>query len=110
MPISRINQVLNTNNELSAADTDTGVETDSDIGSKTGYVPGLEAGSEPDFDFDNADKVDLVSGVLATEADKSQINKKKSVKATSLMQSSKLTFLIKYLSISTLPNSKDFTF
>lgn len=96
-PISRMNQVLNADNELSEADTDTSVETDSDTGvetgsgtgygpgsgagsrtgygpgsdagSRTGYGLGSEAGSEPDFELDNADKADLVSGVLATEAD-----------------------------------------
>ena len=40
-PIPKINQVLNTDNELSEVDTNAGVETDSDtgvdIGSETGY-------------------------------------------------------------------------
>lgn len=66
-----MNQVLNANNELFKVDTDVGVEIDLDIGSKIGYQPGSEAGSEPDFDIDNADKADLISEVLATEADKS---------------------------------------
>ncbi len=70
-PILRINQVLNANDEFSETDTDAGVETDSNIGSKTGYGPDSEAGSESDFDLNNTDKTDLVSGVLATEADKS---------------------------------------
>lgn len=76
-----MNQVLNADNKLSEADTNASVETDLDIGSKTGYRPGSETRSEPDFDLDNADKANLVSGVLATEANKSQISKKKERKS-----------------------------
>lgn len=67
--------MLNTDDELSEADTDAGIETDSNIGLKTGYS------SEPDFDLNNIDEADLVSGVLATEADKFRISKKKKCKS-----------------------------
>lgn len=62
-PISRINQVLNIDNDLSKADSDTGVET----GSETSY--GL--GSEPNFNLNNVDEASLVSGVLVTKVDES---------------------------------------
>lgn len=91
-----MNQVFNTNNDLSKA----GSETDYRLGSKVSF--------EPNFDLNDVDKADLVSKVLAIKTNKSQINKKKSVKETSLMQLSKLIFLIKCLSISTLLNVENF--
>ena len=68
-PISRINQMLNADNDVTNADSDTGSEASLEASS--------EACSEADLDLDNVDKADLVYGVLATEADKSQISKKK---------------------------------
>ncbi len=66
-----MNQVLNANNELSTADTDVCVETDSDTSSKTGYGSSSEVDSKPNFNYNNTDKANLISEVLATEADKS---------------------------------------
>lgn len=68
-PISRINQVLNTDDNVTDAN--------SDAGSKASSKTGSGACLKVDFDLNNADKVDLLSGVLATEANKSQISKKK---------------------------------
>ena len=64
-----MNQVLNANNDVT--------DTDSDAGSAAGLEASAGACSEADFNLDNADKADLISGVLATEADKSRISKKK---------------------------------
>ena len=68
-PISRMNQVLNADNNVTNADLDAGLEAGSEVGSG--------ACSGADFDLDDADKADLVSGVPATKADKSRISKKK---------------------------------
>ncbi len=76
-----MNQVLNANNELSELNTDADIETDFDTSVKTGYGPGSEAGSKPDFELNNIDKADLVSGVLAIEIDKSRTSKKKQCKS-----------------------------
>ena len=100
-PISRMNQVLNTNDNVTNANSNTGSEASLEAGSETGI--------EADSNLDDINEVDLVSRVLTTKANKSQIRKKKSIKATSLMQLSELTILIKYLSTSILPNVKDFT-
>lgn len=81
MLISRINQVLNANNELSEANTNIDIETNSDTSLRTGYRPSSKTGSEPDFDLNNIVEADLVFGVLATETDKSRINKKKECKS-----------------------------
>ena len=66
--ISRMNQVLNTDSDVIDADLDAGSEADLEAGSRSC--------SEADFDLDDVNKADLVSGVLATEADKSRISKK----------------------------------
>lgn len=76
-PISRINQVFNANDNITNAD--------SDAGSKAGSEVGLKASSKTDFNYNHAKKADLVFEVLAIEADKSQISKKKSIKTTSLI-------------------------
>lgn len=66
-------QVLNADNNIANANSDTGLKTGSEAGSG--------ACLEADFNLDNIDKADLVSGVLAIEADKSQIGKKKENKS-----------------------------
>lgn len=61
--------MLNANDNFSNASS----KVDSETGSKTGL--------EAKFDFNNNDKANLVSRVLATEADKSQISKNKKHKS-----------------------------
>lgn len=95
-----MSQVLNTNDNVTNAN--------SNAGSEASLEAGLEAGSKTNSNLNNIDKVDLISRVLVTKANKSRISKKKSIKATSLMQLSELTFLMKYLSTSILPNIEDF--
>lgn len=68
-----MNQVLNANDDVSNVNSDAGSKVDSKIG--------LRACSESDFDLNNVDKANLVSEVLATEVDKSQIKKKKEHKS-----------------------------
>lgn len=76
-----MNQVLNANDELSKANTDICVETDSDTSSITGYEPSSEVDSKLNFDHNNTDKANLISGVLATEVDKSWISLNKERKS-----------------------------
>lgn len=66
-----MNYMFNINNKLSKANTNAGIEIDLGINSRTSYRPGLKADFEPDFDLNNADEVDLISRVIATETDKS---------------------------------------
>lgn len=88
-----MNQVLNVNNKFLEPDTDAGVKINSktsyrpclDVYSRTGYRSSIEFGSKPDFDPNNINKAKLVYRVLVTKVDKSQINKKKSIKAISLI-------------------------
>lgn len=63
--ISQLNQVLNADEDLSDAES----------------VAGSAAGSEADFDIDDVDEADLISGLLATEADETQLSKKKERKS-----------------------------
>ena len=68
-PISKMNQVLNANKDFSNASSEAGSEAD------------LEARLKADFDFNNNDKANLVSGILVTEANKSRTNKNKECKS-----------------------------
>ena len=61
--------MLNANNDITNAN--------SNASSEAGLKTGSKACSEVDFNLDNANKADLVFRVLAIEADKSQISKKK---------------------------------
>lgn len=97
-----MNQVLNINNNVT--------NTNSNFGSGASSKPSLKACLKSNFDLDNADKTDLISRVSATKADKFQISKKKNRKTTKLMQLSKITFLMKCLSIFILANVKDIIF
>lgn len=62
-PISRINQVLNADDYIINANSDTSFEAGLEAGSRTC--------SKADFDFNNTDKANLVSRVLAIKANKS---------------------------------------
>ncbi len=64
-PILKLNQMFNTNNDLS--NTDSMVELEAE----------LEVSLEAEFNLDDGDQADLISGVLATETDKTRISKKK---------------------------------
>lgn len=100
--------MLNINNKLFEADTDADIKIDLDTNFRTSYEFSLKADFEFDLDFNHINKADRISGILVIEADKSPINKKKSIKTTNLRQLSELTILIKGLSIFILPNTKDF--
>lgn len=67
--ISEMNQVLNINNNFF------------NINSYTGFKSGWKADLEADFNFDDANKANLVSEVLVIEVDKSRISKSKKRKS-----------------------------
>lgn len=64
-PISKMNQKLNVNDNVTNADSDTSSKAD----------------SEANLDLENTDEADLISRLLATEANKSRISKKKEYKS-----------------------------
>lgn len=61
--ILRINQILNINDDV--------INTNLDVGSETSLITSLEVGSKANFNLINANKTNLISEVLAIEADKS---------------------------------------